>query len=455
MFVLGVLLLSMGLVSAIDLDVSAKPIQNSAIMDLDEPAVFELTIRNLGESDEFEIYSLIGIDISPESAFAIGAGETRKIQIKAMPQGPISSKKGFLTFEYKIKNSQSELQAERLTINIIELGDALSVTSENINPESEKVVVEVKNKISYDFEDLKIKINSVFFDFEESFSLDGLETKEFEIELDNEKLKTLVAGPYLLNSLVEVKDVSTNIESMINFLQQEGIKSSEISEGFFIKRTEIIKTNVGNVVEAVEINAQKNIFSYLFTTFNIVPGEVERDGFRMNYVWRKEIVPNEELKVIIKTNWFYPIIIVLFIIVLFWLIRKSVETNLILRKKVSFVKTRGGEFALRISLIAKAKKFIERICVVDKLPPLVNLYERYGAIAPDKVDLKNRRMEWNIESLNKGEERIFSYIIYSKIGIVGRFELPIATATCDIDGMKEVIASNRAFFVAETSAAVY
>ena len=209
------------------------------------------------------------------------------------------------------------------------------------------------------------------------------------------------------------------------------------------------KTNVGNVVKTVEITAEKNIFPYLFTTFNINPKETKRTGSKINYLWKKELIPNDELKVIIKTNWFYPIIIILFIIGLFLLIRRYVESDLILRKKVSFVKTRGGEFALKITLKAKAKKFIERISVIDKLPPLVELYERYGAIAPDKVDLKNKRMEWNIESLNKDEERIFTYIIYSKIGIVGRFELPCAKAIYEKEGKIKEVESNRSFFINE------
>ena len=40
------MLIALNLVSAINLNVSAKPIQNSVITDLLEPAKFELTIEN-------------------------------------------------------------------------------------------------------------------------------------------------------------------------------------------------------------------------------------------------------------------------------------------------------------------------------------------------------------------------------------------------------------------------
>jgi hypothetical protein len=242
-------------------------------------------------------------------------------------------------------------------------------------------------------------------------------------------------------------DFSTDIESIIKFLEQEGIETTEAKEGTLIRREEITKSNVGNTVKGVEITTQRNIISYLFTTFNIVPTETKREGLTIEYVWKKELIPNDRLSVVVKTNWLYPLIIIIFAIVLFLLIRRSVETDLILRKQVSYVKTRGGEFALKVSIKAKAKKFIERINIIDKLPHLVELYERYGAIAPDKIDLKNRRIEWNIESLNEREERIFSYIIYSKIGVVGQFELPKARAVYEKEGKLKEIESNRSFFI--------
>ena len=52
-----------------------------------------------------------------------------------------------------------------------------------------------------------------------------------------------------------------------------------------------------------------------------------------------------------------------------------------------------------------------------------------------------------MESLNEREERIFSYIIYSKIGVVGKFELPNARATYEKSGRLKEVESNRSFFI--------
>ena len=443
------ILLTIGLISAIDLDISSKLVQNSVITDLDEPAVFDLTIRNLGETSSFEIYSLVGIDISPETLILIDSGQTKTIQIQVMPQEHLkSSEKGYFTFEYKIKNTENEIQKERLTINIVKIEEAIAIIPENINPKSEIITLSVQNKINYDFGDLEIQIDSAFFNYKDTLSLKESETKQLQINIDKEKLKALQAGPYLLNTKIKTQGKTADIESIVKFLKQEGIETNEVKEGVLIKRHEITKTNVGNVRKIIEVTVPSNLASHIFTTFNQAP-EVKINGLRVTYSWEKELIPNEELKIIIKTNWFLPFIIILFIIVLFILIKKYVESDLILRKKVSFVKTKGGEFALKITIRAKARSFIERIHIIDKLPHLVKLYDRYGAITPDKIDLRNRRIEWNVESLNKDEERIFSYIIYSKIGVVGRFELPSAKAVYEKEGKIKEVESNRSFFINE------
>ena len=124
------------------------------------------------------------------------------------------------------------------------------------------------------------------------------------------------------------------------------------------------------------------------------------------------------------------------------------RTELVLKKKVHFVKTKGGEFALKVVLTAKARKHVEDIQIVDKLPGMTKLYEKFG-IKPDKIDHATRRIFWNINNLNEGEERVYSYIIYSKIKVVGKFELSPAMAMYERDGKTHEVLSNRAFFDSE------
>ena len=53
------------------------------------------------------------------------------------------------------------------------------------------------------------------------------------------------------------------------------------------------------------------------------------------------------------------------------------------------------------------------------------------------------------EKLEAGEMRMLSYIVYSKVGVIGKFALPTATAIYERDGEIQEAESNRVFFMAE------
>ena len=129
--------------------------------------------------------------------------------------------------------------------------------------------------------------------------------------------------------------------------------------------------------------------------------------------------------------------------------KKYTGTNIVLKKRVSFVRAKGGEFALKVSVFVNAKKYIERVNIIDRLPPLVKIYDRFGGERPTRIDEKTRRVEWNFEKLEEGEIRLLSYIIYSKVGIMGKFALPTATAIFEREGTIHEKESNRAFFINE------
>jgi len=435
--------------SAINLEIEKKAINEVVIKELDNPASFEFTIKNLGEADNFELYSLVGVDVIPKEAFYIGKEGTKKIKVEFKTSENIKKSSGYFTFVYKIKGENTGIQEDRQTIKIITLKEAFELTADNIKTDSENATVYLQIVENFSFSNIEAEFSSVFFKFDETFSLKGFEKKSFTTSLDKEKSKTLMAGSYILDADIKVNNISEKLKSTIKFLEKSGLSVQENKEGFIIQRYEIEKRNEGNLVNLAGITTKKNIISRLFTTFNLQPDQVERKGYNIAYTWQKELRPDESLKVIVKTNWYVPIIVIIAILLIIAFVQIYLTSALILRKKINFVRTRGGEFALKVSINAKARKFVEKINLVDKLPPIVKLYERYGATIPDRIDEKNRRVEWNIESLNKGEDRTFSYIIYSKIGIVGKFELPAVRAVYERNGKIKETQSNKVFFLNE------
>ena len=433
----------------INLEIEKEIINEVVIKELSSPATFEFTIKNLGPSDSFEIYSLVGVGFFPEETFLINEGQTKKMRVEARPDESIKKNEGYFNFAYKIKGATTGIQEDRLLIRVVNLNKVLGLRADNINPDSEKTAIYIENKENIDFSEIEAEFSTAFFAHKENFNLKQRETKSFEAEIDKSKLIGLTAGPYILNANLKTEGTEADLESTIQFLEQPDISTTETKEGFLIFRHEIEKKNEGNVPIVAQINIEKGIFSRIFTNFNIPYYRKEARGTKTEYIWQKELRPGESLDVTAKTNWFVPIFLIIAIVVIVILWRKYATTDLILKKRINHVRTKGGEFALKVSILAKARRYVERVNIIDKLPPVVKLYERYGTIAPDRINEKNRRIEWNLESLNENEEAVFSYIIYSKIGFVGRFELPPAAAVYEREGDVKEATSNRVFFMSE------
>jgi len=442
---------SFAYVSAVSIQVEKKVVSDIVVSELDEPAVINFTITNRGGDDNFEIYSLVGVDFTPRGTFNIPGGQTREVEARAYPDEQLRYRPGLINFAYKIKGQGAEIYTDTLTINVVNFKDAIYLSSDNINVGDSEVKISFKNEFNFNYPELKVRFSSSFFkDFEQTFSLKPLETKQVTIPLDKSKVLGLSAGKYLISAEVEVGGVKQDFTGIVNYLEKSGLVVREENSGIIFRENLVEKINEGNIPTLSEIVIKKDIISRLFTQIDSEPTQVYRKGLSVYYSWSKELKPGESLIAKANTNYLYPLLIMAVILLLAYFVYVYTFSSLIIRKRVGFVKAKGGEFALKVSIFVSSRKFVEKISIVDRFPGIVKLYERFGAFPPDKVDHLNRRLEWNIESLQPGEERVFSYIVYSKVGVVGRFELPPTVAVYEKDGKILETRSNKAFFMNET-----
>jgi hypothetical protein len=431
-----------------ELIVEKSNFKDTMILDVNKTIELDLKITNTGEADTFEIYNLLGFRITPSDRFYIGENETKNLHMTITPIGDFNYN-GAYTLTYYIKGQNSETK-EELTFKAIQLKDAFEIDSESFDSSSEYFNVYIHSKINYNFDELEAQFSSLFFETKEDFSLGPNQRKDFRIKLDKNQFKDLSAGFYTYTVKITYHGTEADIERNLKFNEKSSLTTTQQDYGIIIRTQVIEKTNEGNTILIPEVSTEKNIFTTLFTSFSPAPDIVDRQGTRVEYIWNQKINPGETLRIVIKTNWLFPIISILFVILLVIVIKMYSKTGIILKKKVSFVKTKGGEFALKVTLIAKAADLAEKVNVIDRLPSLVKIHERFGGERPTRIDEKTRRIEWNFERLEKGEARVMSYIIYSKVGILGKFALPSATAIYEQDGKIRESTSNRAFFVSET-----
>jgi len=420
------------------------------IVGLDAPTTFDLKIYNNGTTDKIGFYNLFGFDMSPKESIEIRSNSAEEISLKVYPR-ELSNYRGFYTLQYFIKSQNSPDQEERLTFEIIDLKDAFEVSSSDIDPESNILRVYLTNRKNFNFEDISAKISSPFFKIDETFSLAPKEKKTFKVNLKKEDFKDLTAGFYTITADISVEDLNTEISGIANFIEKDLSTTTKREYGLIVTTKLIEIKNEGNTLQKSQTEIQKNILSRLFTSFSPEPQIVERNGLKIDYTWESEVKPGETLIIKVKTNWLLPILIIVLLIVIVVMVKKISRTDVILRKRVNFVRTKGGEFALKVSLIINAQKYVERVNLVDRLPSLVKVHTKFSGPPPTRINEETKRIEWNFEKLEAGEKRMVSYIVYSKVGIMGKFALPAATIFYDLAGKIKEVVSNRAFFVTEQS----
>jgi hypothetical protein len=443
---LSLFLISFAAASGLEASVVEKsPV---VIAGANEPAVYEFTINNFNSDNMYEIFSLEGLSFSPKGFFELKSGKN-EIEIGAYPNSDVlRNKRGLNTFSYKIRGQNMDTFVGYIQMRIVSLDEVISVMPGNVIPRDEMLKVSIRNTQKISLENVSIEMDSSLYSASVTGSFAPYEEKQFEVALSKEKMTHLVAGPYIVDSNLKYGLAKAKTESVLNYLEKEGTSVEKKTSGLIIRKYSIKKTNEGNVHLDAKIEMRKNIISRLFASFSVEASSVQRGAIFANYVWEKDLGPGESFEVVARTNYTLPFILVALIIVAGILVKAADRTNLVLKKRVSFVKTKGGEFALKITLSARARRDASNIKIVDYIPHLAKLYEGFGR-KPDEINEKERKLAWHIDRLNAGEERVFSYIIYSQLKVVGRFELPIAHANFESKGQREVVQSNRAYFVSE------
>jgi len=444
------ILLIIPCVLAVNLKIEKQSSDEVLITELKQPAIFDLEIKNLGSSDNFLFYNMAGFKMTPVGTVYIASGETKNVQVTFYPiDENFDIKSPYYAISYYIEGGDSSNTKQELTMKVVKLQNAFGVSAVKINPDSEKVRIYIKNKENFDFGEIKAKFSSAFFELDEEFSLSSYENKSFEIRLNKEETKKLTAGFYTIITNLEIGKTKVHTEGILEFEEKSSVITSKKSSGIFIRNNIISRTNEGNVVANSDAIVKKNIISRLFTSFNPKPDTSERKGLSIEYYWNYDLKPGEKLDIVVRTNWFIPLLIIVLIAVITILSKRISRTDLILKKRISFVKAKGGEFALKVIIIINAKKRVEKVRIIDRLPPLVKLYERFGLETPTRINEKNKTLEWHFEKLEEGETRMLSYLVYSKVGVLGKFALPITTAFYEKNGQFHEATSNRTFFVAE------
>ncbi|MEM1535178.1 MAG: hypothetical protein QW199_00650 [Candidatus Pacearchaeota archaeon] len=417
----------------------------------DIPIEYKLNLKNLQiYSDYYKFFSLLDVFISPIDPVHFDGLEEKELTLKFYLKKPLEP--GRYTYTYYIKNSAGAFE-DKYTFSIVSAADAFSFTFPTaISNEEEKIKIKVKNNLDASFDGLTLKLESEILKngmAELQLSLKGYEEKEFEIELNKEKLQKARAGEKLVSCSLRSGKGEYEFEKIILLSEYRNILTESKEKTIFIgKAIEVKKTNAGNSRADVEAEIRLGGFEKAFAKAKPKPSQIKKVAGKYVYVFQSSLEPGESasFKVTINYAWLIiPLIILLIIAIAIYFGKREYVT---ITKEAKKIKTKAG-FGLRVYLTIKNKTTapLKDVALLD-LVPLSMKYHEYGFTLPDKVE--QNKLYWRIGELLPGEEKRINYVCLSKLKYEGRLELPAAKLKyIDKKGNKIIKSSNTATLFVE------
>ncbi|MFC1685508.1 hypothetical protein ACFLZZ_00620 [Nanoarchaeota archaeon] len=422
-----ILVLSMQLVLA-ETNIKYDVINNLVVKELTNSAKFNLSVTNNGDNaDDFIVDSLLAVTFTPRELGEIKAGQTKMFEISVAPSSKIrdgGDEKS--SFEYFVKGDNTQTVKGSLIVKVVSFSQVMNIIFPTvIKAEDESITMDFKLEEDLEFEGI-VSIESELFseEFEESFELGSN-----EVTFDLEGLDEMNSGVYETTFTFEVGEDVVVLTKDIILGSVLAVEETVTKEGIFLSRdVTTTKTNNGNSVTEVTISITKSTLASLFTSFTGAP-KTKKEGGKYIYEWSKELNPGETYSVTVTTNYYLPLLVLLLLIVAVIVYRIVTAPDVKITKKAMRLKTKSGVFASKIVVNVKnIGKPITNIKVIERLPAFTEiLKDKFGTVTPSEI--KKRSVIWDFSKLDVGEELMFSYVIYSKIDVFGKLEVPPAVIT--------------------------
>jgi len=412
---------------------------------------FDLEMKELVPG-YYNVYTLSNVYLLPYEPFYVDEPTSLTKTFTIIPMDRLlEDVNGSYSLKYTLHHRGVKKYDDYINLRVLGLADIVTIESELVDIKDNEILIVVRNLYDYPIYNLTGRFSSILFDVEATFDLPARDSVTFTIPISNSELRKVKAGSYLMDVVFETPKGSVSTYGSIYLMAKEDIVTNQDSGGLFIFTETVNKINTGNTVEDVRIELKRNIFTQLFTSFNLEPIQTVREGSQVRYIWSKKLTPSEVYTVKASTNYIYPLLILVVLYVVWVYTRKAMVAKIVVSKKVTPVKTRNGEFALRVRIILRAKASLEEVSVADRIPRTVKIYKKFGLSMPDEIDTVNRRLKWNAGDMRAGEERVYSYVVYSRVGFLGRFVLPAAVCRFRFNGREKRVESSSVFFMAEGS----
>ncbi|MDD4878014.1 MAG: hypothetical protein PHO02_03185 [Candidatus Nanoarchaeia archaeon] len=312
-----------------------------------------------------------------------------------------------------------------------------------------KAKITVENNLNAVLPESEIVVASELFEERRSIILtpwqERAETFEFPIK-DNEKPGAYTASirVYYDKQLVSKKEVDFTVTTVSDVGGDE-----QIEEGFLWKRISVTRQGSGNTPTETTYRKTLSSFEKLFASYSPEPTEDEGDSLK----WALTVNPGTTQKVIITINYrpafWAALAIIAFTVFALFIFRRGVSLK---KEIISHKTTHDGftEIKARIHIKNHDKKYLHDAVLIEVLPHHMHPKMEFSTLHPEAVEKgeKGIRIRWHLDKVAGHEERIITYTVLTKIGIIGDIEMqPTLLRYKSKEGKVISVKSNKVSFI--------
>jgi hypothetical protein len=375
---------------------------------------------------------------------SVGSGFSRNTGLRIDPIGFLTPAKYDLIVTIESRDGTISKEVP-FKIEIIPFGEENVVTElvvdDNIDPRLGTLArVSLENLFNHDIEAVKISLDSELFEFERDISLKANEKKVEKFQLNFEDGVKL--EEYEFRVLVKSgSDILGSAIKKVTLAPYSEVTEKVFRSNTFNKRIMITKENTGTEGSNEEVSLELTGVEKILARYNTYPDSI--DKVNENYVvnWEFSLDPGDRKEIVVTLPYGTYLTALLVLVLLIYILLHVTRRKVVLVKRiVDVTKDKEGIRGIKIilHLTNRGNKAIEKIRVLDYLPKMVAASGKdFGTMRPSRVQRsKDGRMRliWDLDGLDRGEERIISYIAKSKLSIIGKMLLPEAVVEYQVDG---------------------
>lgn len=227
-----------------------------------------------------------------------------------------------------------------------------------------------------------------------------------------------------------------NITQSITVEEVTNVEKTSNLDNRLLTSTKTLKAeNKGNAPKKVRLNASIPSYVESLTIFSQEADMLESNNGEDIYYWSFELDQGETAEVSYTTRYWPPLLLTGFILLGLVAIRK-IQSSIKIRKEA--IKSQDG-LKIRLTVENSSGSGIEKLEVKDFVPDIASV-ERKFEIARPVVRKTNdgTRLNWELEDLSPGEQRVLEYTIEPLYEVEGGVDLPSAEVVVD----DEVVSSS-------------